>query len=160
MSIDWKRLGQVRERHQLRAQQEVSRERAAAALAEQALHEAQAMLAQEQASKRALWQQQAQAARLSVEDLRQAGAWSRALDGRIAQAAVGVVAAHERAQSQRERLDASREALQRAARERQKAESMGQRAQRAQLRERELRLEDAADEAALQTQALRNERGG
>ena len=58
------------------------------------------------------------------------------------------------------RSSVSISALQRAAREKQKAESMGQRAHRAHLRERELRLEDAADEAALQTQAMRLERGG
>jgi len=160
VSIDWKRLGQVRERHQVRAQQEVARERAAAALAEHALHTAQASLAQEQANKQALWQQQAQSASLSVDHLRQASAWSRTLDARIAQAAVGVQAAHGRAQAQHERLEASRESLRRAARERQKADEMGQRAHRAHLRQREQRLEDAADEAALQTQALRNERGG
>ena len=150
MSIDWHRLARLRERQQMLAQQEVARERTAAQASDDALQQAQAGLALEQLHKRTLWRQQQEASSLSVEHLRQASAWSRALDARIARAAVDVGAAQVRAQAQHAALDAAREAMQRMARERHKAQAMGERTHRAARQVRERRIDDGIDEVSVQ----------
>lgn len=157
MDVDWKLLVRVREQHKLRAQQQVVRERAAAQAAQAqvvAAHDAWQQQVDAQAS---LWSGLVTTpTALDMAGLRQANAWSRALDGRIHQAAAVVQHAGLAAQHQQRRLDESRRALRGTAGDLSKAEQMRDRAQREHLAHAQRRADEAVDEAAAQTWRLRH----
>lgn len=154
MDIDWQRLGEVRERQKAAAQQRVAADRQAmeesCQQAEQARHQWQHQMS----AKQQLWQEAAGAlsgGAFSVAQMRQAGAWSQALDAQIAQAGLAVQQAQAVVHQRQAVLDASRRQLRQAAGELEKARQMQQRARADQIRVREQRLEDGAEEAAVQT---------
>ncbi|MBX3621601.1 MAG: serine kinase [Rhizobacter sp.] len=157
MDIDWKLLVRVREQHKLRAQQQVVRERAAAQAAQAQVAAARQAWQQQVDAQASLWSELVTTpAALDITGLRQASAWSRALDGRIAHAAAGVQQAQHAEQHQQQRLDQSRRALRSSAGELSKAEQMHERAQRERLGLQQRRADEALDEAATQTWRLRH----
>jgi len=156
--IDWKLLVGVRERQKTVAQGIVARDRAAAEQSHAQLRQAQAWEQQQVQGKALHWQATAGAlagGQCSVAQLRHAGAWSGALDARIAQA--GQLAAQaSQAHAQREQvLDASRQKLRATSGDVEKAQQMQQRARAEQLRVQELRLDETAEETASQAWAAR-----
>src|SRR5688572_2268664 len=134
MSIDWKLLVQLRERHKLAAHEVVVQERRAAQQREAQVMESRGELMQQVQAKTALWQQ-ASAGVIGVAGLRQTAAWSRALDGQIANANRQVAHAEHLAQLQELRLAQSRDALRGACGDLSKAEQMHTRERSAECRQ-------------------------
>ena len=157
MSIDWALLTQVRDRQKAAAQERVAHERQAAERHAAQEQQARSALQQEVAAKQALWDSTVAggAGGLSVDHLRQASAWSRSLDLRIARAAASHREAAQQAAQQQARLDLSRQQLRAAAADVDKAEQMRTRALAERRQRQELRAEDAADESAAQAWAAR-----
>lgn len=156
MSVDWMLLIDVRERQKSAAMGVVARERQAAEQSLARLQKAETWREQQVQDKAQHWQDTAGALSggvFSVAQLRQAGAWSGALDARIAQAGQTVAQAGQ-AHAQREQaLAASRLRLRGASGELEKARQMQERTRAEQLRLQGLRHDDAAEEAAVQAWA-------
>jgi len=153
VAIAWMLLTDVRERHQRSAMQEVARGKR-----ELEAREAQA------AEVRREWQQQLEAkaqhwkdtvgalsdGACSVAQMRQAGAWSKALDLQIAQAGVAVVEAQAVVAQAQSVLDASRAQLRQASAELEKARQMQQRAKAEERQHQERRQDEVTEEASVQ----------
>ncbi|EJL73494.1 hypothetical protein PMI12_03468 [Variovorax sp. CF313] len=158
MSIDWKLLVDVRERQKTAAMGVVARDRAAAEESQARLQQAEAWQQQQVQNKARHWEATRGAlsgGQCSVEAFRSAGAWSGALDARIAEAGQATVQA-ARAHSEREQvLEKSRRQLRAAHGELEKARQMQQRARTERLHLQELRLEDANEESTAQAWAMR-----
>jgi len=158
MSIDWKLLADVRERQKTVAMGVVARDRAAAEQSQAQLMQAEALREQQQANKLRHWEATRGAlsgGQCSVAEFRSAGAWSGALDTRIAQAGEAAAQA-ARAHSEREQvLEQSRRQLRAAHGELEKAQQMQQRARMERMHLRELRLEDINEETTAQAWAMR-----
>ncbi|HWP19160.1 MAG TPA: serine kinase [Burkholderiaceae bacterium] len=150
MEIDWKLLGAVRERQKTAAQERAARDREAAERSRREADEAAAAWQAQLAAKQCLWQQARDAGRLDVTALRQAQAWSRALDGRIADAARAAQEAWGRHEAHLATLDESRRRLRAAAAELEKARQMQQRSRAQRLRRAELRQDEVAEESSAQ----------
>jgi len=156
MTIAWSRLTQVRERHKQAALENVARERQASEVRDAQAREAQAQLHERVAAKTLLWQAAARGeASFSIAQLGQTSAWSRALDVQIAQAAQAARQALLQAAQQQQVLAASRHRLRAALGELDRAQQMQRRADSERRRQRELRADDAAEEAASQAWAAR-----
>jgi hypothetical protein len=149
MTIDWKLLVQLRERHKLSAHEAVAQERRAAAEREAQLVQSRGALDEQVQAKAALWQQ-ASAGSIDMGALRQTAAWSGALDRHIAQARRQVSEAEHLAYLQEQRLQQRRRELREACGDLTKAEQMQSRARAAQRRLAETRAEDVAEEHAVQ----------
>ena len=158
MSIDWKLLADVRERQKTAAMGVVARDRAAAEQSQAQLMQAEALREQQQENKLRHWEATRGAlsgGQCSVAEFRSAGAWSGALDARIAQAGEAAAQA-ARAHSEREQvLEQSRRQLRAAHGELEKAQQMQQRARMERMHLRELRLEDINEETTAQAWAMR-----
>jgi hypothetical protein len=156
--IDWQLLAGVRERQKTIAMGVVARDRSAADQSRAELQQAQAWQQQQVLDKARHWQATAGAlsgGQCSVAQLRHAGAWSGALDARIAQARQFAAQAGL-AHAQREQtLDASRRKLRAASGEVEKAQQMQQRARAEEVRVQEQRLDETAEESASQAWAAR-----
>lgn len=151
MAVDWKLLIEVRERQKRTAMETVARDRAAADESLALLQQAHAQLQQQIDAKAAHWQTTAGAlsgGACSVAQLRQASAWSGALDGHIAAAATGVAQAQGEHQQREQVLHESRRRMRTAAGEVEKAQQMQQRKLQQQRRLHEARQEDVAEEVA------------
>jgi len=158
MSIDWKLLADVRERQKTVAMGVVARDRAAAEQSQAQLMQAEVLRQQQEENKLRHWEATRGAlsgGQCSVAELRNAGAWSGALDARIAEA--GEAAANAaRAHSEREQvLEQSRRQLRAAHGELEKAQQMQQRARMERMHLQELRLEDSNEESTAQAWAMR-----
>jgi hypothetical protein len=158
MSIDWKLLADVRERQKTVAMGVVARDRVAAEQSQAQLMQAEALREQQQENKLRHWEATRGAlsgGQCSVAEFRSAGAWSGALDARIAQAGEAAAQA-ARAHSEREQvLEQSRRHLRAAHGELEKAQQMQQRARMERMHLRELRLEDINEETTAQAWAMR-----
>lgn len=150
--IPWPKLIQVRERHKQSAIEKLAEQRRECAQREAQLRGAQAELEQRVAAKAELWERTRELGAVSIAQLGQASAWSRALDVQVAQAAGVARAAEQQAQQERQRLLARRRELQTRLGELDRAQQMAQRARDEWRRGQELRQDDEADEAALQRQ--------
>ena len=158
MSIDWKLLADVRERQKTAAMGVVARDRAAAEQSQAQLMQAEVLRQQQEENKLRHWEATRGAlsgGQCSVAEFRNAGAWSGALDARIAKA--GEAAANAaRAHSDREQvLEQSRRQLRAAHGELEKAQQMQQRARMERMHLQELRLEDSNEESTAQAWAMR-----
>ena len=153
MAIAWKLLADVRERHQRSALQAVGRDQRALQACEALAGEARQQWLQQHQAKAQHWQATTAAlgeGACSVAQMRQAGAWSHALDARIAAAGTTVLQAQAVVAHAEGQLDASRGQLRRASAELEKARQMQQR-DRAELRaQQERRLDEATEEASVQ----------
>jgi hypothetical protein len=151
--FNWTQLVRVRERQKLTALETVARDRLASDRCAAATQQARQGLDDLKEAKSALWQSTAGAltqAGGSVAQLRQAGTWSQALNGRIAQAAQQLQQAREQEQQRQAVLEASRAQLRRAQGELEKAQRVqGQQARDA-LRQSALREEDRSEDAGVQ----------
>jgi hypothetical protein len=151
MSIDWKLMINLRERQRTTASDKVAREREAVAQSEAQVRAAQARLAQEQDSKAALWSDTAAAfygGVCNIERLQQASAWSRTLDGKVAQAAQSVHQAQVVAQQKNAVLEARRQELRAAMAELEKAKEMQTRLLANRRRTAEAHADEVVDEWA------------
>jgi len=148
VSIDWRRLHDVRERRRALALEAVAEDRRGLERSEAGVRAAEATLEASRAAQSSHWQAAREAPGLSVAQLGAAAAWSRALDRRIADEGAAVAEARARAEASARVLEASREALRRAAGGVEKATRMGERAQSLRRRLEDLRLESAAEEIA------------
>ncbi|SEL32657.1 hypothetical protein SAMN05518845_106165 [Variovorax sp. YR750] len=156
--VDWKLLVGVRERQKTAAMGVVARDRAAAEQSHAELRQAEAWQQQQVQNKAAHWQATTGAlshGECSVAQLRHAGAWSTALDARIAEAGQLAAQAGQAHALRESTLEASRQKLRAASGDVEKAQQMLQRARSEQLRLRELRLDDATEEATSQAWAAR-----
>ena len=158
MSIDWKLLADVRERQKTVAMGVVARDREAAEQSQAQLRQAEVLRQQQEENKLRHWEATRGAlagGQCSVAEFRSAGAWSGALDARIAQAGEAADKA-ARAHSEREQLLAqSRRQLRAAHGELEKARQMQQRARAERMHLQELRLEDINEETTAQAWAVR-----
>jgi hypothetical protein len=156
VAIDWKLLIDVRERQKSVATGIVARDREAAEESRAQLQQAEAQQQQQVHSKAQHWQATVGAlsgGQCSVAQLRHAGAWSGALDARIAEASRAAAQAGQ-AHAQREQvLESSRLQLRAASGELEKAQQMHARARTERLRLMELRQDEAAEETASQAWA-------
>nr|WP_297350456.1 serine kinase [uncultured Caldimonas sp.] len=150
MDIDWKRLGEVRERQKTAAQQRVASDRQALEQSQQQALKAQEQWHREVLAKEQLWRETASGASVGVAHLRQSGAWSRALDARIAEARAAVAQAVDVVKARQATLDGSRHVLREAAGDLEKARQMQRKAAQARQRLTEQRMEDNAEEVAVQ----------
>lgn len=151
MAVDWKLLIEVRERQKRSAMEQVARDRAAADESLAHLQQAHAQLQQQVEAKTAHWQATVgtlSGGACSVAQLRQASAWSGALDGHIAAATMGVAQAQGRHLQREQVLQESRRRMRAAAGEVEKAQQMQQRSAQERRRQQEARQEDAAEEVA------------
>lgn len=158
MSSDWKLLADVRERQKTVAMGVVARDRAAAEESQARLRQAEALRQQQVQSKLQHWEATRGAlsgGRFNVAEFRNAGAWSGALDARIAQAGEAAAQA-ARANTEREQvLEQSRRQLRAAHGELEKARQMQQRVRAEHLHLQELRIEDTNEESTAQAWAMR-----
>ncbi len=156
--VDWKLLIGVRERQKTVAMGIVARDRAAAEQSRAELQQAQAWQQQQVQNKAAHWQATTGAlshGECSVAQLRHAGAWSAALDARIAEAGQLAAQAGQAHALRESTLDASRRKLRAASGDVEKAQQMQQRARSEQQRLQELRHDEASEEATSQAWAAR-----
>lgn len=161
MTIDWTLLVEVRERRRTSALELVARERRAAAESLAAWQQAQARQQQQVNAKLQHWQATAGAlsgGECQVAHLRQAGAWSGALDALIAQAGEAAAQAGQAHAQRQQVLDASRLKLRTASGELEAAQQMQQRTRNEARRQREQRLDAATEEAAAQAWLSRRAR--
>ncbi|MDR7267947.1 flagellar biosynthesis chaperone FliJ [Pelomonas saccharophila] len=152
MAIAWKLLADVRERHQRSAMQAVGRDQRALRACEARAQEAEQHWLQQQQAKALHWQSTVAAVGeggCSVAQLRQAGAWSHALDSRIVTAGAAVVQAQAVVAMAEGALDTSRAQLRRASADVEKARQMQQRARAEQRAQQERRQDEATEEASV-----------
>jgi hypothetical protein len=153
MAIAWKQLADVRESHQRNALQAVGRDKRALQACEALAQEAEQQWLQQYQAKARHWQSTVAAADqggCSVAQMRQAGAWSHALDARIATAGVALLQAQAVVAMAEGVLDTSRGQLRRASAELEKARQMQQRARAEQRAQQERRQDEATEEASVQ----------
>lgn len=158
MSINWKLLIEVRERQKRRALEGVTRDRQATEEGLAQVQQAQARAQMTVAAKTQHWEATAGAlggGACNVAALRQAGAWSHALDAQIAQAGQAVAQAQALSAERQAVLDASRQKLRAATGELEKAQQMQQRSKAQHLHQLDLRHDDAAEETASQAWSAR-----
>ncbi|HEX6706137.1 MAG TPA: serine kinase [Albitalea sp.] len=158
MTKQWKRLVDLHARHEEAAREALARERAAAQAGRVQAQRAQERLQQEIADKAALWQQAAAPAageRCDVARLRDAGAWSVALDRQIAAAGRDAADAEREAVRRDGELDAGRRRWAEAQAGAERVRRMQERIAAEQRRRDSVRGDEAAEEAALQAWALR-----
>ncbi len=149
MAIDWKLLVHVREQQRLVASQALAQERELAVQREAQVRRAEGELAQQIDAKARLWQAAAApGVGLDMATLRDASAWSRALDGHIAQATGRLRMAEQGGQAQQQRVDQSAAELKAACGNVVKAEEMQTRVEAAVRRQRDVRAEEPAEEHA------------
>jgi hypothetical protein len=151
MTIDWKRLIDLREQHERTARQHFAREQQTFDESRARVTAAEQHLEQQQANKAELWQQTSSSldgGACSVAALRNAGAWSGALDAQIAQAQRHTIEAQQALIERHAALEASREQLRSAAADTHKAREMQQRAMKLRLREQDGRVERTVEEGA------------
>ena len=153
MAIAWQLLAEVRERHQRSALQAVGRDQRALQACEARAQQAERQWQQQQQAKSEHWQSTLAAldeGGCNVAQLRQAGAWSRALDARIVTAGAAVLQAQAGVAVAEGVLDASRSQLRRVSAELEKARQMQQRARAEQRALLERRQDEATEEASVQ----------
>jgi hypothetical protein len=153
MDIDWKQLIEVRERQKSAALELVAVERAALEASQASARHAHIQWREHLAQKAAHWQGIVDGltrGAVNASAMRDAAGGTQVLEARIAQASQGVVRAQELVALQEARLEASRGELRAAEGELMKARRMHERAQAEARRTRELQLENAAEDAALQ----------
>ena len=157
MAIDWSLLIQVRERYKTVAHEALVREREVTQRREAEAAQAHNEVQQRIAAKQALWQSTSvpAAGAISVASLRQTSAWSHALDGQIAQAAVAAGQAAQVAAQQQQQLEVKRRAMREAMGDLTKAEQMHERTRAEHRRRVDLRQEDATEDSASQVWAAR-----
>jgi hypothetical protein len=151
--FNWTQLIRVRERQKVTALETVARDRQASDRCAAATQQARQGLDDLKEAKCALWQSTAGAmtqAGGSVAQLRQAGAWSQALNGRIAQAAQQLQQAREQEQQRQAVLEASRAQLRRVQGELEKAQRIEAQQAREARRQCERREEDRTEDAGVQ----------
>lgn len=148
MAIDWKLMIDLRERQRTTASDLVQRERKAVAESEAEVHAARMRLVQQQDSKAALWNDITTAQACTIDQMQRASAWSRALDGKVAQAAHAVHDALVVAQQKNAVLEQRRQELRAAMGELEKAKEMQQRLLAGQRRAAEARADEVVDEWA------------
>lgn len=161
MSIDWGLLVEVRERQKTSATQRVARERRAAGESLAMWQQAQAREQQQLDAKQQHWQATAGAlsgGECNVAQLRQAGAWSGALDAQIVRAGEAAAQARQVHGERLQVLESGRSALRAASGELEKAKQMQQRTRAEQRRQREQRLDAMTEEAAAQAWLSRKAR--
>jgi hypothetical protein len=161
MSIDWGLLVEVRERQKTSAMEVAARERRAAAESLAMWQQAQARQQQQVNAKLQHWQATAGSlagGECNVAQLRQAGAWSGALDAQIVQAGQAAAQAGQVHAQRQQVLAASREKLRAASGELEKARQMQQRTRAEARRQREQRHDAATEEAAAQAWLSRKAR--
>lgn len=154
--VDWKLLVGVRERQKTAAMSIVARDRAAAEQSHVELQQAKARQKHQVQNKAAHWQATSGAlshGECNVAQLRHAGAWSTALDARIAEAGRLAAQAGQAHALRESALETSRQKLRAASSNVEKAQQMLQRARSEQLRLRELRIDDATEETTSQAWA-------
>lgn len=153
MKIDWKQLISVRERQQTIAQEAVARDRRIEEAAAALMQQAYVGWEEKVAAKQAHWQSMTGAmgaGGCTVDQLRSAGSWSSALNGQIAKALIELQQAQARHQEKRAVLEKSRALLRAAAAELQKAQEMQKRDHRETMHQREVRMDESAEESATQ----------
>jgi hypothetical protein len=153
MSIDWKRLIELREQQKTTVLELVAQDRKKLAASQADAQLAQAQWREHLATKAAHWEEIASAlsgGAFNAGQMRDAAAGSRALDAQIQMASQGVARAEAVVAQRTEALEASRGELRAADGELVKARKMLERTQAEQRQARELQMEDAAEEAALQ----------
>jgi len=158
VSIEWKRLIDVRERRQQVAREAVARDRRATEEGEAQASAAQAQLQVQIASKASHWQAIGSAldgGACNVAQLHDAGAWSGALDERIAHASRDASQALAIVAERQGVLEASRRQLRSAVETSERARQMEQRVKVQHQRAQDMRIDDAAEEAASQAWAAR-----
>jgi chromosome segregation ATPase len=150
-TIDWKRLIDLREQHERSAREHFAREQQAFDQSHQEVEAAHHHLQRQEACKAELWQQTSSSmagGACSVAALRDAGAWSGALDAQIVRARQQVERT-EAARSQRHAaLEVARRRLHSAAADTHKAREMQQRVHKLQRREQDSRVERSVEESA------------
>lgn len=161
---DAERLCRLRELREGLAQRRVARERQAAAACAQAMAQARSrelQSLQRQAEHQRSMQRPPEGGQgLSVARLQQSFEWSAALKSNVEQARAGVRQAQVKVDMQQERLSTQRQAWAAAQRGVDQAERLRQRLAAEGARLKELRLEDAVDEAATQARTRRRWPGG
>ena len=153
MAIEWQRLIDVRAQHERIARERVAQERRAADESAAQAQAAQQRLAQQVAGKASHWQAIARAldgGTCDVAQLRDAGAWSGALDRQIAQADDSVSQVQAVVAERQGTLEASRRRLRETAAGTERVRQMQLRDQARHRQLQEARIEEAAQEAAAQ----------
>jgi hypothetical protein len=151
MSIDWNQLIRVRERQQMLARQTVARDRQEEQKSAAALMKAHAGCQETMAVKAAHWQSTTRLlgeGGCRIDQLRDAGAWSQALNGQVARARSELRQAQAQYQEELAVLEKSQAQLRAAAAELQKAQEMQKREGLGIKRKRELRMDESAEESA------------
>jgi hypothetical protein len=151
MNDDWAKLARVRDAQLTVARLAVQAGRDALAQDQAHAAAARAALAGEHAAKQALWRDLAHELSQgggAVADLRQAHAWSGALDTRIARTAQGAQAAQAAVDLQQARLDEQQARLQRALAAAEAARSTAGRVQEQERRAQEQRAQGRIDDGA------------
>jgi hypothetical protein len=154
MDNNWARLTQLREAHRTAAIDAVARERRAVDESRVQAEAATRQLAAQQEAQAAL--QRETAAALSqgtcrIEQLAHAGAWSRTLSTRIAEASRGVAQAESVVTERMAELDERRGELRAAAQRFEQVKQMHGELHKSDQRERAVRMEQSVDELASQT---------
>ena len=155
--LAWHTLVQVREAGERRAQQRVARDEQTQALTARQLFAAQAdWLARREAGlqHRQALQRAAAEGQASVAALRHAGHWDQALQQRLQQAGRAVQDATALNEQAQHLLALSRRDLRQASAQVEKARHVQAEVRRTELRDRERRQDELADEAALQRAAM------
>lgn len=153
MAIAWKLLADVRERHQRSALQAVGRDQRALQACEARAQQAEQQWRQQHQAKSQHWQSTAAAlggGGCSVAQMRMAGAWSHALDARIASAGEAALQAWAIAAQAESVLDTSRGQLRRISADLEKARQMQQRDRAEQRLQQERRQDEVTEEASVQ----------
>lgn len=148
MAIDWKLMIDLRERQRTTASDLVQRQRQVVAESEAEVQAARMRLVQQQDSKAALWNGISNAKACTIDEMQRASAWSRALDGKVAEAAQAVHQALVVAQEKHAVLEQRRRELRAAMAELEKAKEMQQRLLTGQRRAAEARADEVVDEWA------------
>jgi hypothetical protein len=162
MAIAWQLLADVRERHQRSALQAVGRDRRSLQVCQAQAQQAERQWLQQHEAKSRHWQSTLAAldrGGCSVAQLRQAGAWSHALDARIVTAGTAVLEAQAVVAMAEGALEASRGQLRRASAELEKARQMQQRVGAEQRARQERRQDEATEEAAVQAWSAQRRTG-
>jgi hypothetical protein len=158
VTVDWKCLVDVRQQHERTAQQHVARERGAFDESHALELNAQQRLRKQHASKAELWQTTSSALAgggLCVAALRDAGAWSGAIDAQIAQAQQQASEAKAALAERQASLDTARRQLRSAAADTHKAREMQERALKQRTSAQDLQVERRVEENAVHAWATR-----
>jgi flagellar biosynthesis chaperone FliJ len=151
---DWERLSQLREARRTAAVHAVARERHSVEESRAQAEAATRQLAEQQEARAALQRDTAAAlaqGTCRIEQLAHAGAWSRTLSTRIAEAGRGVAQAESVVAKRMAELDARRSELRAAAQRFEQIKQMHGELHKSAQRERAVRMEQSVDELAVQT---------